>query len=319
MIYCCSFPGISGSYQWSTTGITILDSTQISSVSYLFFDQNDTLYIADEYLNSVVWKLLRNAMTPILIAGQIQSVGSDPSRLNYPQGVYLDSKQNLYVSDYYNYRIQKYVNGSMTGATIAGITALAGNALNQFAGLRHFWLDPTETYMYITDCDNNRIMRYLTNSTTGDNGVIVAGGNAGGNVNTQLNYPWGIHYLPAISNYLYITNNYGHSVMKWLPGDSSGIFLAGTPGVAGSSGALLNNPTGIKIDTYLNMFVVDTGNNRVLMFCNNSQIGIKIAGTGQGGSSATELNGPRGIAFDSSMNMYISDHDNGRIQKFLKL
>jgi sugar lactone lactonase YvrE len=277
------------------------------------------MYIVDEYVNSAVWKLFKNSVTPILIAGLPLSLGSNSSQLNYPQGVYIDSNQNLYVTDYYGYRVQKYINGSRNGVTIAGISASAGTALNQFGGLRYFAFDATETYMYVTDCDNNRIMRYLTNSTTGTNGTVVAGGTGSGNTNTQLNYPWGIYYLPSVSNYLFITNYYGHSVMKWVPGASSGVFIAGTPGVAGSSATTFNNPMGIKLDINLNMFVVDCNNHRVQMFCYNNQTGTTIAGTGTAGSSATQLNYPRGIAFDSSMNMYITDPGNVRIQKFLKI
>ena len=311
--------GTLNSYRWNTTGITVLNSTQITEVSGIFFDLNDTLYMADEYNNYVVWKLLKNTTTPIIIAGQLQSSGSSSTQLNYPQDVYVDSKQNLYVSDYYNNRVQKYINGSRSGVTIAGILTTAGTALNVIGGARYFSLDPTETYMYIADSDSHRIMRFLTNSTSGTNGSIVAGGTGGGNTNTQLNYPWGIHYLPSVSSYLYIGNFHGHSVMAWLPGSASGILLAGTPGVAGSNATLLNSPVGLTIDTFLNIFVVDSGNHRVQMFCHNNQTGTAIAGTGVAGNSATQLNGPRGIAFDSSMNMYISDWVNKRIQKFLKL
>jgi nicotinamide mononucleotide (NMN) deamidase PncC len=254
-----------------------------------------------------------------VIAGIPQLSGGNSTLLNYPQGVYIDANKNLYVTDYYNYRVQKYMNGSTTGVTIAGISGSAGVASNQFAGLRYFTFDSTETYMYVTDCDNHRIMRYLTNSTTGSNGTVVAGGNGSGTATTQLNYPWGIHYLPLVSNYLYITNCYGHTVMQWIPGASSGVFIVGTPGVAGSNATLLNGPMGIKIDAYLNMYVVDNGNNRVQMFCQNSQTGITIAGNGVAGSGATQLNAPRGIAFDSAMNMYIGDPGNSRIQKFVKL
>jgi DNA-binding beta-propeller fold protein YncE len=162
-------------------------------------------------------------------------------------------------------------------------------------------------------------MRYLTNSTTGRNGTVIAGGNGGGSANNQLNYPWGIDYLPLVSNYLYITNIYGHTVMQWAPGASSGTVIAGTSNRAGSSATLLNTPMGIKIDAYLNTYVVDNANHRVQMFCRNSRIGITIAGTGTSGSSAIQLNAPRAIAFDSSMNMYITDYDNLRIQKFIKL
>jgi hypothetical protein len=314
-----SFLGGLSSFGWNTTGITIMNSSQLSHGSDLFFDSDDTLYIVDEYSNYIVWKLPKNAVTATVIAGISQLSGGNSSQLNYPQGVYFDSNQNLYVTDYYNYRVQKYTNGSTLGVTIAGISDSNGTALNQFGGLRYFTFDSTETYMYVTDCDNHRIMRYLTNSTTGSNGTVVAGGNGSGTATTQLNYPWGIHYLPSVSNYLYITNCYGHTVMQWIPGASSGIFIVGTPGVLGNNATLLNGPMGIKIDAYLNMYVVDNGNNRVQMFCQNSQTGITIAGNGTAGSSATEFNGPRGIAFDSLMNMYISDQGNMRIQKFLKL
>jgi DNA-binding beta-propeller fold protein YncE len=76
---------------------------------------------------------------------------------------------------------------------------------------------------------------------------------------------------------------------------------------------------GIKIDTYLNIYVVDDNNNRVQMFCANNQTGITIAGSGSAGNSATQFQGPRGIAFDSAMNMYIGDTHNQCVQKFLKL
>ena len=296
-----------------------MNSTYISHISDIFFDANDTLYIVDEYLNSVVLKLPKNAATPTLIAGIPLSLGSNSSQLNYPQGVYVDAKRTLYVTDYYNYRIQKYVNGSSNGITIAGITTSAGTAANQFAGLRYLSFDPSETYMYVTDCDNHRIMRYPTNSTTGTNGIVVAGGNGNGNETTQLAYPWGIDYRPMISNYMYITNYLGHTVTKWVPGASSGIFVAGTPGVTGSTATTFMHPMGIKLDANLNMFVVDNGNHRVQMFCFNNQTGVTVAGNGTAGNTPTLLSDPRGIAFDSSMNMYVSDHNNMRIQKFLKI
>jgi len=66
------------------------------------------------------------------------------------------------------------------------------------------------------------------------------------------------------------------------------------------------------------MFVADSQNSRVQMFCHNNQTGITIAGDDFVGHSTTRLNDPRGIAFDSSMNMYIGDEGNGRVQKLLK-
>ncbi|CAF1484101.1 unnamed protein product [Adineta steineri] len=312
--------GAFGDLRWNTTGITVINSPSNMGASGVFVGFDGTLYSVDENSNFVVWKLLKNAINITIAAGLYQSQGSNSSQLNYPNDVYVDRYGNLYVTDAYNHRIQKFSNGSTINVqTVAGVTGSPSSALNEFNTPRYFTFDATETYMYISDYNCHRVMRYATNSTGGTNGVIITGGTGQYNQNTSLNGPWGIHYLPSISNDLFITNNGGHSVIRWTLGATSGIFVAGTPGVAGSNSTLLNQPMGIKIDSYLNMFVVDSGNHRVQMFCANNQTGITIVGTGVAGSSAMQLNGPRGIAFDSAMNMYIGDFNNHRVQKFVKL
>ncbi|CAF3716958.1 unnamed protein product, partial [Adineta steineri] len=305
-------------YRWNTTGITVWDSSHIGYITDMYFDSNDTLYIVDVG-KSVVWKLLKNATTATVTAGQLDSSGSNASQLCDPQGVYVDSKSNVYVSDCINDRIQKYINGSTVGITIAGVCGSRGSALNQLSCSRNLVIDSTDTYVYIVDGNNNRVMRYQTNSTGGTNGVVAAGSISAGNGITQLRAPWGIQYLPTISNYLYISNCDGHSVMRWIPSASSGEFIAGTPGTSGSTATTLSSPRGIKLDSYLNMFVADHGNHRVQMFCQNNRTAITVAGTGVSGTSATQLNNPDGIAFDSSMNLYVVDAGNKRVQKFLKL
>ncbi|CAF4017272.1 unnamed protein product, partial [Adineta steineri] len=305
-------------YRWNTTGITVWDSSHIGYITDMYFDSNDTSYIVDVG-KAVVWKLLKNAATATVIAGQLGSDGSNASQLYNPQGVYVDSKSNVYVSDCVNDRIQKYINGSTVGITIAGVCRSRGLALNQLSCSRNLVIDSTDRYVYIVDGNNNRVMRYQTNSTSGTNGVVAAGSNTAGNGINQLRAPWGIQYLPTISNHLYITNYDGHSVMRWIPSASSGEFIAGTPGTSGSTATTLSNPRGIKLDSYLNLFVADYGNHRVQMFCQNNRTAITVAGTGVSGTSATQLNNPDGIAFDSSMNLYVVDAGNSRVQKFLKL
>ncbi|CAF3425381.1 unnamed protein product, partial [Rotaria sp. Silwood2] len=311
--------GSTAAVHWNPLGTTIVNSSQISGPSGIYINSNNTLFIIDEYSNVVVWQLLRNAVSVTNVAGVYKSRGSSSDRFNSPQDVYVDASGNIYVSDFYNYRIQKFTSGSSNGTTIAGITGQVGSAFSQFNGLRYFTFDSTDTYIYVTDSYNHRVMRYSTSSTSGTNGVPMAGNNGPGNSNTTLFCPWGIHYLPSVSNDLFITNYYGHSVIRWTPGASSGYFVAGVPGVSGQTSMLLSYPIGIKIDTYLNIYVVDNSNHRIQMFCANSQSGITIAGTGIAGNTATQLISPRAIAFDSAMNLYVADTGNARIQKFLKL
>ncbi|CAF1110969.1 unnamed protein product [Adineta steineri] len=311
---------IFGNLLWNKTGITVLSSvTSPIATSGVFIDSNDTLYAVDEDSNFVVWKLLKNAANPTIVAGTSGSQGSSSTQLNYPNDVYVDRSGNIYVSDSSNQRIQKFSSGSNVGVTIAGINSSTGSALNQLAYPRYLIFDPTVTYMYIADDNNHRVIRYSTSSTSGTNGTLAAGGAGPNNTNTSLNNPWGIYYLPSISNDLFITNVGGHSVIRWTPGASSGTFVAGVPGVSGSDSTHLNGPMGIRIDNYMNMYVVDYNNHRVQLFCANTTIGITIAGNGSAGNGATQLNYPRGIAFDSAMNMYIGDSSNARVQKFMKL
>lgn len=285
----------------------------------IYLDANNTLYIADEFANSVVWKLLSNTTNASIAAGVFQVRGSNVTQLNYPQDAYVDRNGDLYVTDFFNYRIQKFINGSINGTTIAGITGTAGSSTTQLNGIRFMAFDPTDTFMFVADGSNHRIIRFLTNSTSNTSGVVVAGGVGASNSVTGLNYPWGIHYLPSVSNDLFITNYNGHNVIRWTPGASSGTLVAGVPGTGGQNPVLLNGPMGVRIDNYLNVYVADSGNHRIQMFCANSQTGNPVAGTGIAGSGAGQLNGPRYILFDSAMNMYVSDFGNRRIQKFLKL
>ncbi|CAF0859284.1 unnamed protein product [Adineta steineri] len=312
---------ISGNLLWNKTGITVLGSVAAPvPASGVFLDSNDTLYAADEAGHYVVWKLLKNAINATIVAGSYGSIGSNSSQLYFPNDVYVDRSGNMYVTDMGNSRVQKFINKSTNAITFAGsANGSAGSALNQMNAPHYFTFDPTETYMYVADTGNHRIVRYLTNSTSGTNGVLVAGGVGGSNTNTSLNGPWGIHYLPSVSNDLFITNYNGHSVIRWTPGALSGSVIAGVPGVSGSDSTHLNSPMGIKIDNYMNVYVVDFGNSRVQLFCANSNVGFTIAGNGTAGSGATQLNSPRGIAFDSAMNMYIGDDVNNRVQKFMKL
>ncbi len=215
-----SFIGASGNLLWNTTGITVLSSSSGIAASGVYVDGNDTLYAVDENINYVVWKLLKNAVNATIAAGTYGSPGSTSYQLSSPDDVYVDGNGNVYVCDSYNHRIQKFINGSTNGITIAGISGSAGSQLNKFNNPRYFTFDSTDTYMYVADFDNNRIMQYLTNSTSGMNGTLVAGGTGYNNTNISLNFPWGVHYLPSVSNDLFITNYGGRSVMRWTPGAS---------------------------------------------------------------------------------------------------
>ena len=142
----------------------------------------------------------------------------------------------------------------------------------------------------------------------------MAGGNGQGNATNQLNGPEGIVY-DAVSKSLLITNRQGHTVGRWTLGASSGTLVTGTPGVPGSSAAMLNSPLGITIDPMGNIYVVDIGNGRVQLYMNGDSQGQTIAGTGLNG---TALIGPTYVRLDNQLNLYVGAFSNNRTYKFFR-
>lgn len=223
------------------------------------------------------------------------------------------------MTDYFNYRLQKYNRGSSFGSTLVGITGSNGTTLYQLGGPRYMTPDPSEEFMYIADADNHRIMRISTSTTSISNVTIVAGGNGCGSAMSQLCYPWSVDYKPSVSPFLYITNAWSNTVMKWAPGAPNGTIVAGVHGGCGANATLLCSPMDVKIDHYQNIYVMDGHGHRVQMFCENSTTGITIAGMGTTGNGSKELHYARSIEFDSVMNLYVGGLFNKRTQNFLKL
>jgi RHS repeat-associated protein len=84
-------------------------------------------------------------------------------------------------------------------------------------------------------------------------------------------------------------------------------------GTFGSGNGQLNAPRGAAVDAAGNIWVADTGNNRIQKFNPKGEFLFKF---GTLGSAAGQLKGPKGIAFDPSGNILVVDSGNNRIQKF---
>ena len=83
------------------------------------------------------------------------------------------------------------------------------------------------------------------------------------------------------SNALFVANTYYHRVQKYRIGNLSGTMVAGSLGLSsGNSATQLNYPNDIAIDSYGNVYVADTSNNRIMLWPVNATSGIQVAGTG---------------------------------------
>ena len=108
-----------------------------------------------------------------------------------------------------------------------------------------------------------------------------------------------------------------------------GVFTPGAPDapVIGDNGpalsAYLSAPTGVALDSSGNLYIADTGNNRIRKVDTKGII-TTVAGSGDwpggysgdnGPATSAQLCLPSGIAVDGSGNLYIGDTTNNRIRK----
>ena len=312
--------------QWNPIGITMAGngssgnaSNQLSGPIGIFIDVNDVLYVADSN-NHRILKIASNANgTNIgtVIAGTTGVSTNSFSTLNIPTAIYVDAQQNLYIVDTYHFRVQFWAYGALNGSTVAGSSAgVGGSTLNMLGYSYGLYVD-TARNVYVSDGANARIVKWSPGAVTG---VLVAGNGSAGFGSGQLGYPIGIA-ADSQSNTFYIVDHNLHTVVAWPSGMTTGTIVAGLNSTAGNIPGLLQSPWSIIRDTYGNLYVADSGNHRIQMFCavgSSFSTGTTIAGVGLAQVSSRGLNYPTGLAFDSQMNLYVVDYGNNRVQKFLR-
>ena len=124
---------------------------------------------------------------------------------------------------------------------------------------------------------------------------------------------------------LYIADSNNNRVRKLLAdGTLCTVAGNGRAGFAGDGGAAdhaqLSVPTGLAFDSRGNLYISDTGNNRIRRVTPGGII-TTVAGTGTAGFSgdsgraaAAQLNQPIGLAIDAAGNLYIADSKSNRIR-----
>lgn len=119
----------------------------------------------------------------------------------------------------------------------------------------------------------------------------------------------------------------GNQVLEYVRGSTRtsypkhGVVIGGVGG-QGSGLRQLNRPSGVALDRRGNLFVSDSGNNRVIEYVYRAAqhryatTGRVVAGTGTAGSGLRELNMPGGLAVDAAGNLFVADSNNSRVERF---
>jgi len=101
--------------------------------------------------------------------------------------------------------------------------------------------------------------------------------------------------------------------------DKDGVYYAGDGGTATS--VELFSPLGVTVDASGNIYIADSGNNRIRKVTASTGIITTVAGNGTAGSSgdggaatSAELSYPTAVVVDSPGNVYIADYNNNKVR-----
>ncbi|CAF0865121.1 unnamed protein product [Didymodactylos carnosus] len=263
----------------------------------------------------------------VTVAGTTGKWGSSSTQLYTPAGIFIDPNgYSLYVADMWNYRIQKFVQGSNTGITVAGGHG-QGDASNQLNSPSDVFVDSSGN-LFIANAKANRIQMWKPNSSEGVT-VLRTNGNAAAIAQSKMK-----------KEDFYITT-YDGELIKYSSPDSTvkvigtsinngaGIYVDKCDNVYAAdygggkierfahvsqttTGEIIENnlsaPTDVLADPYGNLYIVEQGRHVVHRWSVKSQAPEVIAGIrGEMGTDAEHLFQPWSLDFDSKYNLYVSD------------
>jgi sugar lactone lactonase YvrE len=129
---------------------------QLNGPTYLFVDEDDSLYITNEK-NHRVMKWLKDAKEGIVVAGG-NGQGNSLRQMSRPTGVIVDRLGQIYVADFDNNRVMRWCQGAEEGTIVIGGNR-KGQLSNQFSGLAGLSFD-REGNLYVADWENHRIQKF---------------------------------------------------------------------------------------------------------------------------------------------------------------
>jgi uncharacterized protein (TIGR03437 family) len=285
-------------------------SARLNSPVAIALDSKGDLYIADQ----------RNSRVRMVdTTGNISTIDGDgtfasgPGELSAPGGVVVNSSGVLYIADQNNDRIEAVLS-SGSAVTVAGTGVPGFNAdglpatSTQIFSPGNMAIGPDGT-IYFADKGNQRLREIRTDQTISTVAQIAASAVAVDSTGV-------VYMADADLHEVFRIDRAGHQDI-----------IAGT-GVAGFGGdggpavaALLNAPAGVAADRQGNVYIADTGNNRIRVITPDGNIRT-VAGTGaadfdgdEGPALSAVLDAPTALAIDVAGNIWMADTGNNRVRK----
>lgn len=318
-------------------------AAQFSGPSGVAVDAQGNLYVADSG-NHRIRKISRTPQGPAVstLAGSSRGTQDGPAaqaRFNYPTGVAVDGRGNVYVAEYYGHRIRKIdVSGpAVQVRTVAGRDGGFADGPGEAARFNN----PTgvaidaQGQLYVADRNNHRIRRIAFDARGSATVSTVAGGARSGDADgpaasARFRDPMGVAVASSGEVYVADRNNHRIRAIRFDAGQATVRTLAGsTAGFADgpTAQARFNAPYGVAVDGQGQVLVVDSMNNRIRAIA-IADAGAQprvttLAGSGTGNSldgpaPQAAFDYPNGVAVDNQGTVYIAEDGGDRIRRIAR-
>ena len=140
------------------------DNTRFGQLRGIAFDTSGRMYLADGNRQRIQVFTFDGDGNPVYAAtiGQTDNGGNSNSQFNWPDGIAIDSSNNVFVADRNNSRVQECTPDTSTTwncSTIDGIgNGDSGSDVNQLNNPGGLWIDKADN-IYIADTNNSRVMK----------------------------------------------------------------------------------------------------------------------------------------------------------------
>jgi sugar lactone lactonase YvrE len=290
-------------------------------------DQKGNLYISDSH-NNLIRKIgIDGLVSTVAGSGEPGSFDGKGIRASffYPVSVCTDKKGNVFISDTHNNLIRKIDSAGNT-TTIAGARSGQQNVVADSLDVRldnpaGICVDDHDN-LYIADWANNVIRKISPEGQS----IILAGsvGNRGAvdGAGSEASFylPWGI--VPDSINNIYVSDFRNNMIRKISPQGKVTTFAGST--TRGSSDGLgkaasFFHPAGISIDKNGNLYVADSGNNKIRKITPDGMVttlaGNGLRGAQNGPAMQASFYKPYALAIGPDGSLFVADYQNNLIRK----
>jgi hypothetical protein len=299
------------------------------------YDTSGNLFFADAQ-NHVVREVSKAGQISTIAGSGIEGYGGDggpgtSAYLDTPTGVAIDSSGNVYIADSHNHRIRMVSGGVITSIAGTGVPGYSGDG--GAASAARLWLPSAVAIdiagnVYIADTNNQRLRKIsgTTISTIAGDGEELYAGDGAASTSAALDSPTGV--AVDSSGNVYIADRHNQRVRMIAPGGTIST-IAGSGSVSFSGGfsgdgaggiaATLARPSGVSVDSAGNIYIADTGNQRIRQVSGGT-VGT-VAGSGQqgfggdnGAATGAIFSSPSAVAPDAAGNLMVADKLNQRLR-----